>query len=85
MSRWSCILINKTGKEHTENMRFCRRGFRTNGERVGWKNDVVGRERAYAAKDWCTLPERIVEAAERLRGVQIEHMDAVELIKRFNH
>lgn len=71
-------------------VQFCIRlnqghGFRTNGERVGWKNDVVGRERAYAAKDWCTLPERIVEAAERLRGVQIEHMDAVELIKRFNH
>ncbi|MCX4339979.1 MAG: DNA adenine methylase [Lachnospiraceae bacterium] len=27
-------------------------GFRTNGERVGWKNDVQGRERAYAAQDW---------------------------------
>ncbi len=24
-------------------------GFRTNGEKVGWKNDVQGRERAYAA------------------------------------
>ena len=27
-------------------------GFRTTGERVGWKNDVAGRERAYAAKAW---------------------------------
>lgn len=60
-------------------------GFRTNGEKVGWKNDVQGRERAYAAKDWCELPDRIVEVAERLRGVQIECIPAVELIKRFNY
>lgn len=60
-------------------------GFRTNGEKVGWKNDVQGRERAYAAKDWCSLPEKILQAAERLRGVQIECMPAVELIKRFNY
>lgn len=60
-------------------------GFRTKGEKVGWKNDVQGRERAYAAKDWCELPDRIVEVAERLRGVQIECKPAVELIKRFNY
>lgn len=60
-------------------------GFRINGEKVGWKNDVQGRERAYAAKDWCELPNRIIETAERLRGVQIECMPAVELIKRFNY
>ena len=59
-------------------------GYRTTGERVGWKNDVQGRERAYAATDWCRLPERIMLAAERLRGVQIENMPAIELIKRFN-
>ncbi len=60
-------------------------GFRTTGEKVGWKNDVQGRERAYAALDWCKLPEKIMEAAERLRGVQIESRPAIELIKRFNH
>lgn len=60
-------------------------GFRTNGEKVGWKNDVQGRERAYAAKEWCILPERILQAAERLREVQIECMDAVKLIQRFNN
>ncbi len=59
-------------------------GFRTSGEKVGWKNDVQGRERAYAAIDWCNIPDKIRAAAERLRGVQIEHMDAVELILRFN-
>lgn len=60
-------------------------GFRTNGEKVGWKNDVQGRERSYALQDWCNLPNKIVEAAERLRGVQIENRPAVELIRRFNY
>ena len=60
-------------------------GFRTNGEKVGWRNDVQGRERAYAARDWCGMPERIIRAAERLRGVQIENRPAAELIRRFNY
>lgn len=72
-----------------EALYFCIRlnmghGFRTTGERVGWKNDVQGRERAYAAMDWCSLPERIIQSAERLRGVQIENRPAAELIERFN-
>ena len=60
-------------------------GFRTNGEKVGWKNDVQGREKAYASQDWCNLPEKILQAAERLRGVQIENRPAIELMQRFNY
>ena len=60
-------------------------GFRTKGEKVGWKNDVQGRERSYALQDWCNLPKKIMQAAERLRGVQIENRPAVELIPRFNY
>ena len=60
-------------------------GFRTNGEKVGWKNDVQGREAAYAAKYWCETPDVIFQAAERLRGVQIEKRPAIELINRFNY
>jgi len=59
-------------------------GYRTTGDKVGWKSDIHGRERAYAAMDWASLPERIIEAAERLRGVQIENQDAVKLMKRYN-
>lgn len=59
-------------------------GFRTNEIKVGWKNDVQGRERAYAAKCWTELPEVIAQAAERLRGVQIERRAAAEVISRFN-
>lgn len=60
-------------------------GFRTNGEKVGWKNDVQGRKRSYASQDWCNLPDKIIQAAERLRGVQIENRQALELIPRFNY
>lgn len=60
-------------------------GFRTNGEKVGWKNDVQGREKSYASRDWCNLPEKVMQAAERIRGVQIENRPAVELIQRFNY
>lgn len=68
---------------------FCARlmmghGFKTSGERVGWKCDVQGRQRAYAAKYWGQMPELICQAAERLRGVQIENRPALELISRFN-
>lgn len=60
-------------------------GFRTNGYKVGWKNDVVGRERAYALWNWYRLPEWIIDIAERLRMVQIENRPAIEVIKRFNY
>lgn len=60
-------------------------GFRTNGYRVGWKNDVVGRERAYALRNWCQLPENIVYTAERLKMVQIENRPALEVIQRFHY
>jgi len=60
-------------------------GFRTTGEKVGWKSDIHGRERAYAARDWADCPERIMQAAERLRGVQIECMQAVQLMGRYNY
>lgn len=60
-------------------------GFRTNGYKVGWKNDVQGRERAYALSNWNRLPSWIIEIKDRLKSVQIENRPAVELIKRFNY
>lgn len=60
-------------------------GFRTTGEKVGWKNDVQGRERSYASQDWCNLPSKIMQAAERLRGVQIDNRPAEKIIDQYNH
>lgn len=82
-------------RQYTERDRFQRavdfyvrmmmgHGFRTTGEKVGWKNDVQGRDAAYAARFWCETPENIMVAAERLREVQIENRPAVEVIARFN-
>jgi DNA adenine methylase len=59
-------------------------GFRVT-EKSGWKNDVQGREKSYCVSHWCEVPNIISEITQRLRQVQIEHMDAIELIKRFNY
>lgn len=58
-------------------------GARTSVAMCGWKNDVQGRERAYAATQWGRLPTWVMDAADRLRGVQIEHLPAVDVIRRF--
>lgn len=60
-------------------------GFRSNGYKVGWKNDVQGRERMYALWNWYRLPEWVIEIAERLRRVQIECSPAVELMERYDY
>ena len=59
-------------------------GFRTSGTHVGWKEDIAGRERAYAAMYWTSIPEALIDAADRLRGVQVENKPAVNLISKFN-
>ena len=61
------------------------RGYKTTGEKVGWKKDMQGREKAYAAASWCDTPELFLQVADRLRGVQIENRPAMELIERFNY
>lgn len=58
-------------------------GFRVN-EKTGWRKDTGGRESAYAIRRWNELPDIIRETAERLKKVQIEHMDAIELIQKYN-
>lgn len=60
-------------------------GFRTNGYKVGWKNDVQGRENMYAVSNWYRLPEWIMQIVDRLKQVQIECRPALEVIKRFDY
>ena len=60
-------------------------GFRTNGYKVGWKNDVQGREQMYAVYNWYRLPGWIMGITDRLKQVQIENRPAVEVIQRFNY
>lgn len=58
-------------------------GFRTI-VKSGWKNDINGRERAYAVKHWNDLPEIVQEMTLRLKQVQIESRPALDLIQRFD-
>lgn len=51
--------------------------------RAGWRRDVAGREAAYTLRNWVDLPERISAAMDRLKEAQIEHGDAVDLIRKF--
>lgn len=51
--------------------------------KTGWKNDVAGREAAYAVRCWNALPDWIMDAALRLKDAQIECLPALDLIRRF--
>lgn len=84
------IGIQEQDEPHRKALRFLIRcwqgyGYRTNGYKSGWKNDVKGREKAYSLWNWYRLPDWIIDIAERLKMVQIENMPAIELIKRFNY
>lgn len=52
--------------------------------RSGWKNDVNGREYAYAVRYWNELPAWLLNIVDRLKQAQIENKPAVEVIQRFN-
>lgn len=59
-------------------------GFKTY-QKTGFKIDVYARERSYCVDVWNKMPSMLREAAERLKGVQIENRPALELIEKFNH
>lgn len=69
--------------------RFCIRsrmahGYKVN-QKTGFKIDVYGRERSYSVDCWNKTPELLLEAASRLKNVQIENRPAIDIIKKFNH
>lgn len=59
-------------------------GFKTY-TKTGFKMDVTGRQGSYAVNNWTSMPEAIIEAAQRLRMVQIENRPAIDVISRFNY
>lgn len=59
-------------------------GYKTN-TKTGFKIDTYGRERSYCVDCWNRLPLDLMEAAERLKGVQIENQPALQVIRKFNH
>ena len=59
-------------------------GFKTY-QKTGFKIDVYARENSYALNCWNRLPGDLLDAAGRLKEVQIEQRPALELIRKFNH
>ena len=56
----------------------------TNSSKRSWRNvQTYGGPRC--ATMWNYLPDAIMDCCERLKNAQIENIDGVELIKRYNH
>lgn len=60
------------------------RQFKANANN-GFVIDLVGREKSYFVRNWNRLPGDLLEAAKRLKDVQIENQPALDLIRKFNH
>lgn len=58
------------------------RGGKTS-DRTGWRHNIAP-VTVNAINDWNGLPNTIYKAADRLKQVQIENQDAIELIGRYN-
>jgi DNA adenine methylase len=75
-----------TGDELEDARRFLVRCWQAYGTRLntssGWKNEGRGTQGKIVVHVWRDLPKRILDTAERLRGVQIEQGRAVDVICR---
>lgn len=59
-------------------------GFKTY-TKTGFKVDVQGREGSYAVNSWNRMPSDLLEAAARLKNVQVENRPALDLIRKYNY
>jgi len=75
-----------TGDALEDARRFLVRCWQAYGTRLytstGWKNEIRSAKGKPVTRTWRDLPSRIITAAERLRGVQIDCAPAIEVIKR---
>ncbi len=81
--------VNRGSSDFDRALRFAIRskmghGFKT-FTKTGFKIDVYARERSYCVSCWNRLPDDLLDAATRLKGVQIENQNALDLIRKFNH
>ena len=62
----------------------CWQGFGcSNLYRNGFRSSQQSKS-PHTTKEWRSLPERLIEASERLKNAQIENLPAVEVINRYN-
>ena len=77
-----------TGDSVEDARRFlvrCWQAFATRtGYKTGWRHSAQGLC-PNMPEQWAKVPSRVMEVAERLKHVQIENMDAINLIEKYNH
>lgn len=82
-------VIPRTGDSIEDARRFLVRCWQAFGsktsDRVGWKNEVQGKQGKNTVKIWCQLPKRIMDVAHRLKTVQVENRSALEVIERHRY
>lgn len=62
----------------------CWQAFGTlTGCKTGWRHSVAGSS-PRMPEQWSKVPDRVYAVAERLKGAQIECMEAVKLIQKYN-
>lgn len=87
-SREEYELAYQESKDEMERARrFCVRCWQGFGCANQYKNGFKSGQQSKSpnpAKAWADYSEIIIQASERLRGVQIENLPAIELIKRYN-
>jgi len=83
-----CESYHRTGDDLEDARRFlvrCWQAFATRtGYRTGWRHSAQG-HCPNMPEQWSKIPWRIYEVAKRLKHVQIENMDAIKLIEKYNH
>jgi DNA adenine methylase len=60
------------------------RGSRISGSKTGFRRSTSGKEGSHSARQWDRVPDRLIDAANRLKCVQIENRDALQLIQEHN-
>lgn len=79
--------FQETEKPLEKARRFCVRCWQGFGNSQLYQNGFKSGQQTRSpnpARTWAELPEVMMQAAERLKGVQIENLPAEELIKRYN-
>jgi DNA adenine methylase len=79
---------HRTGDNLEDARRFlvrCWQAYATKiGYRTGWRHSAQGLC-PNMPEQWAKIPSRVMEVAERLKHAQIENMDAVDIIRKYNH
>lgn len=82
----SCI-FNENDSDVEKARKFAVRCWQGFGSSNLYRNGFRSSQRStspHTTKEWRNLPERLIEASERLKNAQIEQLPALEILKRYD-